>query len=152
MPNLVPFDEKVRGLPAVPDDAQGRIIFGMDATASRSLMWKAAKAEQGKMFHSVGGVSMKLIYFRGMALDYSIECTESDWVTDPAKLKALMDKVECRAGETQIEEVLRRAGAENKKHRVAALMYVGDACEERREAGEAYELAERAILALGGHE
>lgn len=131
MPNLVPFDEKVRSLPAVSDAARGRLIFGVDATASREPTWQTAKVEQAKMFASVTGVSMQLVYYRGSD-DFgdTAECQHSGWTGNSARLKALMDKVGCRHGATQIERILRHAAAVNKKHPVAGLMFVGDACEE----------------------
>lgn len=135
MPNLVPFEDAVRNLPAVSTESEGRIIFGVDATASRQMTWDRAKVEQAKMFAQTHGVKMQLVYFRGSdnfpdALGNGAECQHSGWATNPATLKRLMDKVECRAGETQIERLLRHVAKANKDHPVAALMYVGDMCEE----------------------
>lgn len=133
MPNLILVDT-LRGIPAVSEAAKGRIIFGVDATASRQMTWDAAKVEQSKMFASVTGVKMQLVYFRGGAGlegDTPAECKHGRWVDTAATLRRQMDRVMVEAGATQIERVLRHVSTEAKQHPVAALMFVGDMCEER---------------------
>lgn len=135
MPNLVLVD-KLRGLPAVSEAAKGRIIFGVDATASRQMTWDRAKVEQAKMFASVTGVKMQLVYYRGgvQALGLplsSAECKHGRWVETATSLRKQMDTVMVAAGETQIERVLRHVSWESKRHPVAALMFVGDSVEEK---------------------
>jgi len=71
---------------------------------------------------------VQLVYYRGTG-----ECRASKWVSEPALLTSLMEKVMCRAGETQILRVLEHAQKENGSGKVSALVFVGDACEESRD-------------------
>jgi hypothetical protein len=100
----------------------------MDATMSRQPTWDMALALQADMFRAVkavGGLDVQLVYFRGTA-----ECRASKWVTDPDALAALMTKVSCAGGYTQIRKVLSHARGEATKRPVSALVYVGDCMEE----------------------
>ena len=111
--------------------ASGRLIFALDATMSRQETWDAACQLQGDMFRtvaSIGGLSVQLVYYR----DHS-ECRSSKWVTDPNHLASLMTRIDCRAGYTQIGKVLSHAKRETNLLKVAALVFVGDACEEEEE-------------------
>ena len=108
---------------------RGRLIFAMDATMSRQPTWDLALGLQSEMFAAVrdiGGLDVQLIYFRGFG-----ECRASKWVSDPSALARLMTTVDCRGGHTQIGKVLLHARKETEKERVGALVYVGDAMEER---------------------
>ena len=107
---------------------RGRLIFALDATASREPTWDRACRIQGEMFEAtaaLGGLEVKLVYYRGFN-----ECKASRWMTDAASLHRAMRAVSCLGGETQIERVLAHAVAENDKQRVNALVFVGDAMEE----------------------
>lgn len=113
--------------PAATSD-RGRLVFAMDATISRAATWEMALAQQSEMFaavKSVGGLDVQLIYFRG-----STECRASKWVSDPDALARLMRSVSCVGGLTQIGRVLIHALDESARHRVNALVYVGDSMEE----------------------
>jgi hypothetical protein len=106
----------------------GRLVFAMDATMSRQPTWDTALSIQGQMFLSAkraGGLMVQLVYFRGFN-----ECRASKWVADPEALARLMTKVECQGGNTQIGRVLTHTKAEASKHKVNAVVFVGDACEE----------------------
>ena len=106
----------------------GRLIFAMDATMSRQPTWDMALALQADMFQAVkavGGLDVQLIYFRGAG-----ECRASRWVSDPEALAALMTRVHCAGGYTQIGKVLGHARTESAKKPVNALVYVGDCMEE----------------------
>jgi hypothetical protein len=124
------FLAKVRSLERLPAAAQrGRLIFALDATMSRQPTWDAACRLQADMFleaQAIGGLDVQLIYFRGID-----ECRASRWVSEPAALAALMEKIECHGGLTQIGRVLNHAAAETEKAKVQALVYVGDAMEEK---------------------
>jgi hypothetical protein len=115
--------------PAVrPEGGRGRLIFALDATASREPTWDRACHIQGEMFEAtagLGGLDVKLVFYRGFA-----ECKSSRWFATAAELHAAMRKVFCVGGETQIERVLTHAIAETKERRVHALVFVGDAMEE----------------------
>ncbi len=107
---------------------RGRLIFAMDATASREPTWDRAVQVQGQMFletQAKGGLDVQLVFFRGFD-----ECKASRWVREPRALVDLMTKVLCRAGRTQIERVLYHALRATDEAQVDALVYVGDACEE----------------------
>jgi hypothetical protein len=112
-------------------DGHGRLIFALDATASRGQTWDMAKGLTGDMIREVaatGRLNLQLVYYRG-GLDVPKQCSASDWTSDPAHLAQLMAKVECRAGYTQIAAVLAHARRETLKAKVGALALIGDACE-----------------------
>jgi len=95
---------------------------------SRQPSWDLALELQADMFRagkSVGGLDVQLVYFRGFN-----ECQASKWVGDPDALAALMRKVACAGGFTQIGRVLAHAKRESAAKKVSALVYVGDCMEE----------------------
>ncbi|MEZ5907106.1 MAG: VWA domain-containing protein [Geminicoccaceae bacterium] len=123
------FVEEMRRAPA-PADAvgRGRLIFALDATASRRPTWDQACSVQGDMFleaDRLGGLDVQLAFYRGYD-----ECKASRWVGQAGELIKLMVRVGCRAGRTQIHRILRHAINETGKRRVHALIFIGDACEE----------------------
>jgi hypothetical protein len=106
----------------------GRLIFALDATASRKPLWDMACQLQVKMFEEVkaiGGLSVQLVYYRGLD-----ECRASKWISQPEYLSGLMEKIDCRMGHTQIGKVLAHAKRETQILKVSALVFVGDALEE----------------------
>jgi hypothetical protein len=107
------------------DPVRGRLILALDATASRQATWDLATKLQSEMFAAVGGLDVQLVHFRGLD-----EFTAEKWVSDPKTLTALMRRITCETGLTQIGKVLRRAREENAKEKIAALILIGDACEE----------------------
>ena len=114
--------------PPPPSGKRGRLIFALDATASREPSWDRACRIQGEMFEAtaaLGGLDVKLLFYRGLN-----ECKASRWMTSAAELHRVMRAVYCVGGETQIERVLAHTLAETKKQRVNALVFVGDAMEE----------------------
>jgi hypothetical protein len=123
------FLDELKRMPAArPSGARGRLVFALDATASREPSWDRACRIQGEMFEAtaaLGGLDVKLVYYRGFN-----ECKASRWLTNAADLHRVMRAVSCLGGETQIERVLAHAIAENQKQRVNALVFVGDAMEE----------------------
>ena len=123
------FLDQLKRMPAArPSGGRGRLIFALDATASRGPTWDRACRIQGEMFEAtaaLGGLDVKLVYYRGFS-----ECKASRWLTTAADLHRAMRAVSCVGGETQIERVLSHAIAENQKQRVNALVFVGDAMEE----------------------
>jgi hypothetical protein len=111
---------------------RGRLIFALDATASRQPAWDTASKLQAEMFHEVasaGGLDMQLVFYRGLG-----ECRASRWISNPEQLAKTMSQIVCRAGETQIGKVLSHASKETKVLRVCALVFVGDAMEEDPDA------------------
>jgi len=123
------FLEKVARAPAVRAPGEsGRLIFAMDATASRGPTWDRASHIQAEMFKetaALGGLEVQLVYYRGFG-----ECRASPWVGNAADLLRRMTAVTCLAGQTQIGKVLKHAAKEAKARKVAALVFVGDCVEE----------------------
>jgi hypothetical protein len=114
--------------PVVGGGRRGRLIFALDATMSRQPTWDQACRLQADMFReaaSVGGLDIQLVYYRGLA-----ECRSSPWIAEPERLGALMGRIDCRGGHTQIAKVLAHARRENDSAKVGTLVFVGDAMEE----------------------
>jgi hypothetical protein len=129
-PEIAEFIDRVRALgPAAAAGQRGRLIFALDATMSRQPTWDSACALQTDMFGEAakaGGLDIQLVYFRGLS-----ECRASGWVAGAEKLAALMSRIDCRGGHTQIGKVLSHARHEYAKQRVQAMVFVGDAMEEK---------------------
>ena len=120
--------EVARTPAARPEGGRGRLIFAMDATASREPTWDRAAKIQGEMFKAtegLGGLEVQLVFYRGFG-----ECKTSHWVADADALVRSMTGVFCLAGQTQIAKVLRHALIETRKRKVNALVFVGDCMEE----------------------
>ena len=112
----------------VPRPGAGRLIFALDATMSRQPAWDTACTLQAGMFEEaakVGGLSVQLVYFRGLG-----ECRSSRFVRDARALGDMMSRIDCRGGHTQIGRVLRHAATEAREASVNALVFIGDAMEE----------------------
>lgn len=108
--------------------ARGRLIFALDATASRQPTWDRAAALQGEMFRaaaSLGGLQIQPCFYRGFG-----EFKAGPWFRESDALVRLMSTVTCRAGQTQITKVLQHAINMTRQECVAALVFVGDCCEE----------------------
>lgn len=145
------FLEQIRNTPAPaqPPGGRGRLIFALDATASREPSWDRACEVQGQMFleaDRLGGLDVQLVFYRGFH-----ECKASRWVGKARDLVGLMTRVRCRAGQTQIRRILRHAAGETRKRRVQALVLIGDCMEESLDelahlAGELGLLGVRAFL------
>lgn len=109
-------------------DANGRLVFALDATMSRQPTWDMACALQADMFReaaNVGRLDIRLVYYRGQS-----ECRASGWISDSAKLARLMNAIDCRGGHTQIGKVLSDARREAVAAGIRAVVFVGDAMEE----------------------
>ena len=123
------FLKRVAATPAPrPDGGRGRLIFAMDATASRAPSWDTACQIQGEMFKetaALGGLEVQLVFYRGFG-----ECRSSNWVTDSSALVRRMTRVYCLGGHTQIGRVLGHAIKATKHKKVNALIFVGDCMEE----------------------
>jgi hypothetical protein len=124
------FLETVKSLGrATRAGARGRLIFALDATMSRQPLWDTACKLQGDMFReaaAIGGLDVQLVYYRGLG-----ECGASAWVSEAERLGGLMTRITCRGGHTQIGKVLAHARRETEAKKVQALVFVGDAMEEK---------------------
>jgi hypothetical protein len=106
---------------------RGRLMFALDATASRQPTWDTACQLQSQMFAevaSIGSLDVQLVYFRG-----SSECKFTGWVSDAEKLAKAMQRIVCEAGWTQLRKILAHAKKETALLQVSALVFVGDALE-----------------------
>lgn len=114
--------------PLASQDQRGKLIFCLDATASRQATWDRASALQGDMFvktRGIGELDIQLAYYRGYD-----ECKASPWLSNPAALLRLMKKITCIAGRTQISRILKHGIAEAKQNSVQAMVFIGDCVEE----------------------
>lgn len=124
------FLQKVATMPAVrpASGRPGRLIFAIDATASRQPSWDRACHLQAEMFHAVreiGGLAVSLCYYRGFK-----EFAATPFLTSAEELARRMSGVSCLGGQTQILRTLQHALAETQRERVNAMIFIGDAIEE----------------------
>lgn len=113
---------------AMGTSSSGRLMFVLDATASRQPTWDSACDLQGQMFEAaaaVGGLQIQLCFYRGYQ-----ESRFSKWFVKPAHLHRAMRSVQCAGGLTQIRRMLRHAIDEHLCNSVSALVFVGDCVEE----------------------
>jgi hypothetical protein len=115
--------------PTTAAGQRGRLIFALDATMSRQPLWDTACQLQADMFReaaAIGGLDVQLVYYRGLG-----ECRASRWVSQAERLADLMARIDCRGGHTQIGKVIAHARRETEATKVQALVFVGDAMEEK---------------------
>ena len=117
---------------ALETSGRPRLLFAMDATASREPSWNVAKEITGAMFEAVPGeLDVALAYHGGGRLK-EVTPFSSD-------ARAFLDKIQqvrCQAGGTALNDVL---VATTDMTRLKALIYIGDCFEES--ADEARTLA-----------
>jgi hypothetical protein len=107
---------------------RGRLIFAIDATASRENTWDMAAQLQSQMFEEaakIGGLDVQLVYYRGHD-----EVRHSSWFADAHELVSRMTAIRCMAGTTKIARVLQHIRTENAREKISAAIFVGDAVEE----------------------
>jgi hypothetical protein len=150
------FLKKVAATPVTkPASQRGRLMFAIDATASREPTWDMACHLQSEMFEetaNLGGLDVQLVYYRGFG-----ECRATPWVGNSRDLVERMNRVRCLGGRTQIRKVLHHAMKETKRQPVDALVFVGDCMEEDvdklcHQAGELGLLGVRAFMFHEGGE
>lgn len=131
--DITAFLNKMAATPRIkPVGKKARLLFAMDATASRAPTWDRACHIQGQMFaetETLGGLEIQLCYYRGFKEFYA-----SAWVNNAADLLKYMTAVSCLGGHTQIGRVLRHVKAEHEKNKVDAVVFVGDCMEENVDA------------------
>ena len=107
---------------------RGRLIFGLDATASREPTWDLAAQLTADMFleaAKIGGLDVQLVFYRG-----TDEVKASEWFADAHELVRRMGTIRCEAGSTKIARVLRYICTEHQREKIGAVIFVGDAVEE----------------------
>jgi len=127
--DVAAFLDRARQVAPAATSGTGRLVFALDATMSRQPTWDSACVLQAEMFQEAaasGGLAIQLVYFRGLA-----ECRASGFVSQADKLAALMRRIDCRGGHTQIGRVLSHTINEHARQRVQAAVFVGDAMEEK---------------------
>jgi hypothetical protein len=133
----------------LPD--RGCLGMVIDATASRDASWNAAKKIQRQLFARVSGdnrMVLRLVVMRGGGFkDYG-------WHTDGEKLGSLIDRMQTDSGNTRIVDSLRAFIREPGGHKPAALILVGDCCEEKNAdvLNAARELSQNGIRVYAFHE
>ena len=130
------FLKKVRDISKMSGE-RGRLAFIIDATASRQPTWDSACQIQTEMFRTVekvGKLNVQLSYFRGLC-----EFCSLPWVSNSLALKKQMSGVQCQAGHTQTQRVMKHLLDETRQKPISAGVYIGDACEEPTR--EIYKLA-----------
>ncbi|MFP6808616.1 MAG: VWA domain-containing protein [Pseudomonadales bacterium] len=123
------FLQKVTNTPMVNKrSGKGRLVFAMDATASREPTWDHACQLQGEMFSTtdaLGGLMIQMCYYRGFREFYT-----SPWCLHSEELLSEMTAARCLGGHTQIHKVLSHLMEENSRQKIQAAVFVGDALEE----------------------
>ena len=109
-------------------ETRPRLLFAIDATASRQPTWDQASHLQQEMFLSsqqTASLTVQLCYYRGFHDFFT-----SAWLSNSTELAKLMSGVQCEGGHTQIGRLLKHAQAEHRKAAIKALVFIGDAVEE----------------------
>jgi hypothetical protein len=122
------LDQVAKAPSVIKGKSNGRLIFAMDATASREPLWDIASQIHTEMFESVvgiGGLSIQLCYYRGFN-----EFRSFSWTDQPALMLSSISSVRCLAGKTQISKILEHALNQTRQSPAQALVFVGDAMEE----------------------
>ena len=80
-----------------------RLIFALDATASRELTWDLASSLHAELFTAAksADLSVQLVHFGGFN-----QFQASSWNSSPEQLLRNMQQVRCLGGMTQIRRVL----------------------------------------------
>jgi hypothetical protein len=108
---------------------RNKLIFALDATASREPTWDMAAKLTAEMFEQasrIGGLDVSLLFFRGHD-----QVWQSPWYSDAHELISRMSEIKCSAGATKIARMLRHIKAEQDREKINAVVFVGDAIEER---------------------
>jgi hypothetical protein len=129
-PAVAAFLAQVAALPAVTVAAgrPGRLLFAIDATASRQPTWDRACQVQAEMFlavRDIGALAVSLAYYRGYQ-----EFAATPFLRSAEELARRMAGVTCLGGQTQLRRVLAHALEETRREKVNAMILIGDAIEE----------------------
>lgn len=125
--------------------ASHRIIFALDATASREPTWDLACSLHGELFEvarDAGNITVQLVHYSG-----TDGFAHTPWNASPATLLDAMSAVRCLGGRTQILRVVRHARSEAAKYPIKALIFIGD-CFEEDEDGVAAAAGELAVYGV----
>jgi len=130
-PEVAAFLERLAAVPAVRTGQarRPRLLLAFDATASREATWRRAQdltaAVLAEGLRAGGGLDVSLCYFRGPT-----EMAATPFLASGEELARRLQGIRCRGGHTQIARVLAHALDRHAEVPLAALVLVGDACEE----------------------
>jgi len=135
---------------ALASAGRPRLVFAIDATASREEAWDAAKKITDTLFCAVpDALDVALAVHGGSEVH-----TFTEFCADYKSLRAMAGRVHCQMGLTQLNEIMRQTISHE---RVKVLVYIGDVYEE--DVNVAVELAEtlkikgcRIVILHDGHE
>lgn len=108
--------------------SDNRLIFALDATASRELTWDLASSLHADLFNAAksANLAVQLVHFGGFN-----QFQASSWNSSPEQLLRHMQQVRCLGGMTQIRRVLSHILSESSADQtIKAAVYIGDMCEE----------------------
>lgn len=133
-PPAVSSAKPTKGDPALiaealkPRQARPRLVFAIDATASREPAWEAAKATTDALFEALPGeLDVALAAHGGSRVTLFTPFTSA-----PAVLRDQAAAVRCTAGTTRLVTILERC----RDLDVRVIVYIGDVFEERAEEAE----------------
>ena len=116
-----------------PKQRRPRLVFGIDATASREPAWQAARETTNALFDALPGqLDVALAVHGGSELH-----TFTGFTSQPGELRDTAAGIVCRAGGTRLVEVLARSRDAGD---VRVVVYIGDVFEE--DADEAAAVAD----------
>lgn len=106
-----------------PAEERPRLVFGLDATASRSVTLRAAQRLTDSILTALpGSLDVNLAVHGGGRLH-----TFTHFTADVAQLRDMTSSLTCRAGGTRLLDILKRA---LKTRAVKVVLYIGDCFEE----------------------
>ena len=127
IPTLPQYPPHLEALFQQLDPSKQRLIFGVDATASRQPVWDMAAKLTAQMFQTAaanGGLELQLIHYRGER-----ECVASRWMSDARALTANVERhVPGRPYPDWPRHGARAYGKSAQENR--RLVLISDACEE----------------------
>lgn len=122
------LDHVAKAPSVINTGAEGRLLFALDATASRQHTWDHACHLQSEMFleaGKIGGLQVQLCYYQGYG-----NFEHTPWISNTQTLLNRMNRVSCMAGHTQLARVLNHALLETRQRKVQAVVFIGDCFEE----------------------
>jgi hypothetical protein len=100
-----------------------RLVFAVDATASREIAWNAAKGLTDSLVKAVPeGLEMALAVHGGCEVH-----TFTNFTRDARPLRTIANSIKCIAGDTRLIPILRESYA---RGGVGTVVYIGDQFEE----------------------
>jgi hypothetical protein len=126
---------KKAGAVAKANAPRARIVFALDATASREPTWQMAKQLQAQMLQEaarIGTLDVSLAFFRGLD-----DTNFSEFTSSADHLVDLMNQIRCEMGTTQIGTILHHSLKLHNESPIAAIVFIGDTYEENGIGGAA---------------